>query len=295
MKIESLREPVIGGLRLAPRIGATLALCAVFFITGCRGEQKPPPPIPRNAIYARADLHFTEVTLFKPADPEAGSELQRKSAPLIMQAVQGTNVVNDNPMTPIFVHEGHVELKGRKLEQVTFLWRYPSDGNTNSRSLPAQGVRITHNAAGLPIIWEVLADTSGSELVFVSQNLETAAILEFGPPLPNRRFAVERDLTETPRMVVARALSDSPVAMGPIVYLNRGTRDVGTLICRCMEAQASNLVGEGVYETTLVNADEMAFLIEESLPSGKFQRADWRVETAGANRLERILRLPQDF
>lgn len=295
MKRKLFHEPAIGSHGLATRLGTVLALCAGFLLTGCRGEHEPPPAIPRDAIYSRADLHFADVMLFKPADPEAGSELQRKSTPLIMQEVRGTDFVNDSPMTPIFVHEGHVELRSRKLEQVTLFWRYPAGANTNSPSLPAQGVRITHNAAGLPVIWEVLADTSGAELVFASQNLEAAAIREFGPPLPNRRFAVERGLTETPSVVVARVLSDSPVAMGPIVYLNTGTRDVGTLICRCMEAQARNLTGEGTYEVTVVTADEIASLIEESLPSGKFQKANWWAEATGTKRLESILRLPKDF
>lgn len=291
----ALRDPATRSRGLATRLSTAFALCAGFLLTGCRGDHEPPPAIPREAIYARADLNFAEVILFKPADPEHGSELQRKSTPLIMQEVQGTNLVNDSLLTPLYLLEGHVEVQGRILEQATFFWRYPPSLATDSKLLPAQGVRITHNSAGLPVIWEVLADSSGAELIFVSQNLEAAANAEFGPPLPGRRFAVERELAEAPTVVVARVLSDSPVAMGPIVYLNTGTRDVGTLICRCMEAQARNLTGEGTYEVTVVTADEMASLIEESLPSGKFQKADWRAETTGTKRLERLLRLPKDF
>ena len=105
MRQRAFHEPAIGRFRLATRLSAAFALCAGFLLTGCRGEHEPPPAIPREAIYARADLYFTDVILFKPADPEHGSELQRKSAPLIMQEVQGTNLVNDSLLTPIYLLE----------------------------------------------------------------------------------------------------------------------------------------------------------------------------------------------
>src|SRR5512143_4089936 len=45
-----------------------------------------------------------------------------------------------------------------------------------------------------------------------------------------------------------RALDDSPVVMGPIVYLSAGSRAVSTLICRCMPAQAKKLVSTSTYD-----------------------------------------------
>ena len=77
-----------------------------------------------------------------------------------------------------------------------------------------QGIRITLNSAGQPAIWEVLADGSGAELIFVSQSLEAAALAEFGKPLPGRRYAIERSVEEAPSVVVARVIDDGPMAHG---------------------------------------------------------------------------------
>ena len=102
---------------------------------------------------------------------------------------------------------------------------------------------MTLNSSRLPVIWEVLADSSGADIIYVSQSIEAAALREFGPPLPGRHFAVERSTSDAPRVVVARVIDDSPAPMGPIVYLQAGTSDVSTIICRCMDAQAKRLVG----------------------------------------------------
>ena len=123
-----------------------------------------------------------------------------------------------------------------------------------------QGIRITLNSAGQPVIWEVLADSSGAELFFVSQNLEAAAMAEFGKPLPGRRYAIERSVEAAPDVVVARVIDDGPVAMGPIVYLSAGTRAVSTLICRCMPAQARKLLATSTYDLAAIPGrfDELA-------------------------------------
>ena len=107
-------------------------------------------------------------------------------------------------------------------------------------ALPRQGIRITLDARSQPAAWEVLTDTSGLRLIFVSQSLEAAAAAEFGKPLQGRRYAIERDLGQAPGVVVPRVVDDGPVAMGPIVYLCEGTRNVSTVICRCMPAQTGD-------------------------------------------------------
>ena len=51
-----------------------------------------------------------------------------------------------------------------------------------------------------------------------------------------------------PDVIVARVIEDGPVPMGPIVYLSAGTRQVSTLICRCMPAQARKLLATRTYD-----------------------------------------------
>lgn len=124
----------------------------------------------------------------------------------------------------------------------------PSRGGGVDVPLRLQGIRMTLNSAGQPVVWEVLDDSSGAELIFVSQGLESAAAAEFGKALPGRRYSSERSLAEAPKVVVARIIDDGPVPMGPIIYLTAGTHDVSTLICRCMPSQAKRLRATRMYE-----------------------------------------------
>lgn len=135
---------------------------------------------------------------------------------------------------------------------MTYVWFSPDADKTPSRTL--QGVRLTLNARGEPVIWEVLRDNSGAHLVFAAQSLETAARKAFGPPLPGRRFAVENDIAESPRVVVARVIDDGPVPMGPVVHLRAGTENVATLICRCMTVQTRQVVTNELYELRPLSA-----------------------------------------
>jgi hypothetical protein len=196
------------------------------------------------SIYGRAEARFTNAFLLKPAESGTSDSPSFRLSPLIIQEVMDTN---DTVTLPeILFHQSTTELNGEIFQQVTYLWRRSQSGRM-------QGVRITLDASGSPVIWQVLSDTSGARIVFVAQSLETAALREFGSPLPGRRFAVERGLEEAPEVVVARVIEDGPVPMGPILYLKAGTQDVSTIICRCMDAQAQQLVGTGYYELRVMS------------------------------------------
>ena len=94
-------------------------------------------------------------------------------------------------------------------------------------------------------------------------------------------------------------LDDGPVPMGPIVYLEAGTRLVGTIICRCMPSQVDEFTETPYYD--LLPLDDLAesgadlrgwfdqqrrlgyhlsFMLDDEDPS---------------ERLENCLRLPADF
>jgi hypothetical protein len=182
---------------------------------------------------------------------------------------------------------------GNTLARFTYFWRYPekagdSAANTN---LAMQGVRITLNPAGQPAIWEALADRSGAELIFVSRSLESAALKEFGKPLPGRHHAVERSAEEAPIVTVARVIEDGPAPMGPMIYLSADSHSISTVICRCMPAQAKRLL-----ETRSYRLEPTQLQALDSIKSPlKEHTAFWPGQKSGTERVERCLRLPSKW
>jgi hypothetical protein len=158
-----------------------------------------------------------------------------------------------------------------------------------------QGIRITLNASGQPAIWEVLADNSRTKLFFISQNLEAAAVAEFGKPLPGRRYAAERSVEAAPDVAVARVIDDSPVASGPIVYLSAGTRVVSTLICRCMPAQAKRLLATSTYSLLPFHAASTNSVMMQNRSMLQQRATFWPGDDTNGKQLEASLRLPEAF
>jgi hypothetical protein len=217
-----------------------IALAGVC-LAGCVPGGKPLSAEQRATIHQRAEFTFENAVLLKPTDIASSYSLGAKLAPLFVQEIRATKGVTPQtaPRT-VFFSEGEVILAGQTRAQVSYIWQTP--GNSSRR-----GVRIPLNAAGLPVVWEVLNEGSQAQVIFVSQNLEAAALREFGGALPGRHFAVERSMTETPNVVVARVLDDAPVAMGPIVHLD-AQGEITTVNCRCMSTQARHLVATAYYE-----------------------------------------------
>jgi len=194
----------------------------------------------RASIYARADVHFAQTVLIKPEDSELPEFVM---APLLVQEVTSTNAIPPLPYALYFWSTVGL-LANQPVQQLNYLWFYPTGGKP--RRTP-QGVRITLGSDGQPMLWEILQDQSGVRILYVSQALEAAAMTNDPSPLPGRRYWVERSVEETPNIIVARIIDDSATAMGPILYLSAGSHDVSTLICRCMDAQAEAVVGDGIY------------------------------------------------
>jgi hypothetical protein len=204
----------------------------------------------------------------------------------------------DRSRPAIYWQADSIQLKGRAHVRLSYLWCYalaPAGQPSGPTGLPWQGIRVTLNSAGQPVIWEVLADGSGAELIYISRNLEAAAVAEFGKPLPGRRYTIECSLEEAPNVIVVRIIDDGPVAMGPIVYLGAGTREVSTLICRCMPAQAKRLLETSVYDLLpFQSTAAQSFLLQAKALAGA-QTAFWPGDQPGSNRLENRLRLPPAF
>jgi hypothetical protein len=238
----------------------------------------------------------------------------------------------DNLTRRVFFQPGSVTINGRSCEQMTYWWFHGQRNNgcesglrgqvqrdpaikggaqlllrlkapsplrsagaaySDNRQPPAQGVRLTLNTNGVPVICEMLGGDSSIQQIFVTQSLEAAALVEFGPALDGRRFAVERSLSDAPHVVVPRVLDDPPDIMGPILYLRAGSHALATMICRCMDAQAKKLTDQGLYE--LVPAEASGNTPDATRLDAAFPRGLPEDFTNPSNGLSRSLRLPREF
>jgi hypothetical protein len=271
----------------------TAGLASLAALCGCSAPgpvaTRSLPEPARAGIYSRADAGFENAVLFKPAEQDRTNLPAFKLAPLVIQQVAGSDPVPEldafgipstaQTQSAVYFRRDRVLIHGRAHGQFTYFWGYPPGTAAQTAGpVPRQGVRITLDAAGRPVIWEILSDSSGARILFVAQSLETAAAAQFGKARPGRRYSVEGDLAAAPDTVVAGLVDDGPVPMGPIVYLFAGSRDASAVICRCMPARARRLLGEGYYE--LVDAGRE---VPRELPAPPPER------------LEQQLRLPPDF
>jgi hypothetical protein len=258
-----------------------------------------------SQVYLRATNHFATVEFFRPRDTNT-SELTFKLAPLILQQTpaHGRQRPRANPFgrlvlrkdrlrlddsrPMLYVVPDTVEIHGKAHARLTYVWVYSLKPTSPGSALPLQGVRITLNSAGAPAIWEVLADKSGADVVFVSESLAQAAAAEFGAPLPGRKYSIEQSLGAAPRTVVARVIDDGPIPMGPIVYLSAPTHSVATLICRCMPAQARRVSASYTYDLVAPGDDS---ILERLKMRTSLRIAFWPGEPDQRS-LQQVLRLP---
>ena len=302
-------------------LGCASALC--FVSLGQARAAAPTLPLAFPGIYERTTNEFALANFLKPK-PAAGADLNLNLSPLLLQQVNsaktspaGATGAGRSPRSPgqfgrltgsggalrvdlarptIYVGLDTIQLEGKPYGQLTYLWVYgaPAKGRTVPL-LGLQGVRMTLDSTGRPVIWEVLSDHSGAELFFVSHKLEEAAEAQWGPALPGRRYAIERSCQEAPKVVVARVIADGPEAMGPMVYLQAGTHDVSTLLCRCMPAQASKLLHSGTYALVPLSQGQPDALLNQARLEASPQPAFWPGAGNSAQRLEHCLRLPSSF
>lgn len=234
-----------------------LVTVGLTLTTGCRPETgRTLSPHQRQAIQARTADFFDLAVLFKPHGGDLNSPPVAQLAPLIIQQVTQTNTAslwrdvpgNSDPLPLVTSEAGTTMLNNRAHQQFTYSWSYPSSDPPQQAIRTAQGLRLTLDSSAAPVIWEVLEDSTKARIIYVAQSLEQSARIEFGPPLPGRKFSIERSLSESPEVVVANVIEDGPVAMGPIVYLQQPSRDITALICRCMPAQVRTIADQKDYE-----------------------------------------------
>ena len=280
----------------------------------------------RTEIYHQTEAQFDNGTFLKPREA-AGTETAFKLAPLVVQEIHPTTKTNQSApasSTPstndalMNFTRSEASIHGRTYQQWTYFWRssawnrsarghqnpvdpeqftssrHRKSQKSNSGPLPIQGIRITLNKAGNPVIWEVLSDTSGAEIIFVAQSVEAAGASQFGPPLPGRRHSTEIESTNAPLAVVARVIEDGPTPIGPMVYSRAGTRNISAVLCRCMPSQVKQLVRVRYYRLVDSKPQRLESFIEKNGKSKQWKNimpTDW----FDPNRLERKLRLPAEF
>ena len=308
----------------ATALAGALGLCAC----GCVNFASPMALVAPaySEFYQRATNEFACADYYKPVETKT-NEPSFTLAPLILQQVNsvqnlplrpdrfGTLIISngapilDRSRPTIYWETDTVQVNGKAHARFSYVWCYssrlgelelgrstnkvPLDGTQTG--LPLQGIRITLNSAGRPVIWEVLADGSGVKLFFVSQNLEAAAVAEFGKPLPGRRYSIECGVETAPDVIVARLIDDSQVPMGPIVYLSAETRQVITLTCRCMPAQARKLLVNGGYQLQPFREVSTNALIMQAKVMLQERAAFWPGDEASGRGLGACLRLPEEF
>ncbi len=291
-------------------------------------------PATHRQIYALGDLHLPDALYYKPAG--SVSDLDAYAAPLILQEVQPAGRIgrvrvdeNGRPAieagTPtVYYRRSRCTLDGREYAQMIFLWFYaqPIEPDESS-SLPVQGIRITLDFVGLPVIWETMANDQPTRIVFASRSLETLARQQHGPPLPGRRHSLETALASDgvasdvvasdvvasdavasdavasePGAIVARVLEDGPLPMGPIVHLLRDG-GVATLSCRCMPSQVDNYVETLPYNLVPIQALADLGLHDLDWITGQHSAAVYLAFTLDVGHdpplLSQLLRLPDDF
>jgi hypothetical protein len=290
-----------------------LRLLGLVSLTGCsflplNAGQKFPESEAFSRLYSRPTNFFAETALLKPADAEPASPFY-PFAPLLLQEVStvsdmcGPGTLNssngllqvDPEHLAVYATIDTLEVgHGKEYPRFTYVWCYSSleSGNHTSQT-QLQGIRITLDSQGRPAIWEVLADSSGARLLFVSQSLEAAAAARHGKVLPGRRYAVEPSIDTRPVVVVARVLDDGPMPMGPIIYLESESSEVSTVICRCMPAQAKTVAQTRTYEFLSFQAHEHLLLRVRAQMKNKPMY--WPGEEQAAHNVASWLRLPETW
>lgn len=219
-----------------------------------------------NEPYRRAERTLGNVHYLKPIETSA-SGLVLNLAPLLFMedTVAHTNfsAYPDRPgtltsgspkrldmsQTTVYYSSSTLTTSNRILAQLTYEWCYPTmekKGKPLTR-LKWQGVRLTLNSQGYPVVWEVLNETQQRQVFFVARSLEEKTKARFTNACPDRRFVIESPIETAPRAVVGGILEDGPVPMGPAVYLEQGTRDIVSILCRCMPPRSTNVLTTSGY------------------------------------------------
>jgi hypothetical protein len=224
-------------------------------LSACSRSESPLPATTCTDLQNRVTNSFPRVVMFKSAASGADQPAPAQLAPILIQQLPEAAEPNAAlaelttalGMPAVSAYSNVITLGGKSVPQFTYWWTYAQATPDGPPGSSQQGIRITLNSAGAPVIWEVLDDSTGADVIYVAQSVEVLARAEFSSPQPDRKFSVEQSLAAAPRTVVANVIDDGPALMGPIVYLEAAARNVSAVICRCMPAQFEQLLGQRDY------------------------------------------------
>lgn len=108
-----------------------------------------------------------------------------------------TAVRIDTTQPRVYARVEHATVNGTSLKQLVYAFWYPRRpvGSVETGSVDGGVLRITLDDAGSPCVYEYTQPCGCFHGVFVSEPMNTAATLQFGPPPPRRMHSVEPPLT----------------------------------------------------------------------------------------------------
>jgi len=285
----------------ARRFGINLLAIASIglWLAGCAA--RGPAGLDLAARRAQAEAAFARAVLLKPATDSPLDEALIY-APILVEAVDApaadAPVDSDHHQRAVYAGEMTAELGAAPYRQWVYWWWYPPDAGSAAEARTWCWLRITLDSRDLPVIWETLSSRDRFISVYVAQSLEDAARRQFAAPEPGCRFAVERGGVAQTRIGLIRVLSEGPVPMGPMVYLD-ANHQVTSVICRCMPSQVRDVAATGWFtlEPAEVAPGQRAAPDVQTLflPGKLFKTCPETRKLADPRFLDQALRLPDGF
>ncbi len=207
--------------------------------------------LPEKCI-AKAEKRFNRVAIWRPAEYAMDTLLQRY-APVIgvewpdrrqyddtddrIGAVRlsngrkGVEVYIDPADPTIYSYTSVAKIHGQRLQQLNYVWWFPerpemAKGDPVAGPIDGAVLRITLDSDNEPSFIETSLNCGCAHGVFVSEKVEAAARKVFGGPLPDKRFAVERDVPGKYDVVVIDTFETGPAPGRPLVLSYAGYHEI---------------------------------------------------------------------
>ncbi len=208
------------GVEHLPDDRGRMARRALLFwgiVPTARGIAREESLLPEK-ILDKANKEFTRIALWHPSKQDRASVLATY-APIVgvewrdgrsydmaedrigvvtLDGYPGAIDVQVDPAHPtVYGYLSRAKIHGRLYQQVNYVWWFPdrpafTKNDVGAGHIDGSVVRITLDSQGRPAIIESSLNCGCDHVVFVSDRLESAARQAFGPPLPGKRFSVER-------------------------------------------------------------------------------------------------------
>lgn len=225
--------------------------------SGAAVQAFPVCAVDPDELYRRSRAVFERAILYQPDEAHA-DPLTAVLAPLVVwergatstgsARLSGPGVVFrtpdgawrvDDTQPAVYVDIGSSFVAGGVRSQTALVWCQEVARSESLVEVVCRGLRVTSDAAGYPLAWEVLDPKWRGHVIYVAETVESKARSQYGSALPGRRYSVERSLADERDTVVPRVLSDGPIPMGPYVYLEGTRGEVSGVLCRCMDSQVN--------------------------------------------------------